>query len=86
MNIFYFVNKWPRSHHSARFDKILSMTETFLNCNHKISMFSSDSTDPDSSSDLKNIPIEKIYLNPKKIMQGLGSHTTKPDICIFNSA
>ena len=33
----------------------------------------------------QNIPIEKIYINPKKIMQGLGSHTTIPDICVFNS-
>ena len=57
MNVFYFVNKWPRAQEHARFDKIISMMETLMNCGHNVIMLSSDSNDPDSSPDLKNSPI-----------------------------
>jgi hypothetical protein len=73
MNIFYFVSRWPRNRDSSRLDKIISITETLINNGHSICLLSPDTTDPDSSEILKGIPVDKVFINPKKIAQALAS-------------
>lgn len=85
MNIFYFVSKWPRSKDCSRFEKIISMTETLLNNGHQICMMSPDSTDPDSSEVLQGLPIDKVFIHPRKVGQALASAMKKPDMALFNS-
>jgi len=45
---------------------------------------SPDTADSDTEA-LKNMPIDKVFINPKKIGQALASTTKKPDIALFNS-
>ena len=84
MNVYYFVSRWPRSKECARADKILSLTETLINLGHQVCLLSPDTTSPDSSPDLSEMPVETVFLNPKKIGTSLASAVHKPDLSIFN--
>jgi hypothetical protein len=85
MNVYYFVSKWPRGKELARMEKINSVMETLVNNRNTVNMLSSDTTDPDDIPELQKVPIEKTFLHPKKIMQGLSNNPKKPDLAIFNS-
>ena len=85
MNVYYFVNKWPIQNVSARADKTLSLLETLLNVGHQVSLFSTDSAPISTDDDLERMPLDKIFVNPRKAGPAWTSAAKKPDLAIFNS-